>query len=53
VGWASRPPGRSTKAVGEAEAEKLLAAVTAERERVEKARQEAIEKSKQVKAKTD
>ena len=43
----------ATKAVGEAEAEKLLAAVTAERERIEKARQEAIEKSKQEKAKTD
>ena len=36
----------ATKAVGEAEAEKLLAAVTAERERIEKVRKEAIEKAK-------
>ena len=43
----------ATKAVGEAEAEKLLSAVTAELERIEKARQEAIEKSKQERAKTD
>jgi hypothetical protein len=36
----------ATKAVGKDEAEKLAAAVTAERDRIERARQEAIEKAK-------
>jgi hypothetical protein len=37
----------ATQAIGKDEAEKLAAAVTAERDRIEKARQEAIEKAKQ------
>ena len=36
----------ATKAVGEADAEELLAAVTAERERIERVRKEALEKAK-------
>ena len=41
----------ATKSIGEAEADKLAAAVTAERARIEEARREAIEKAEQEKQK--
>ena len=41
----------ATRAIGEEETEKLAAAITAERDCIEKARQEAIEKAKREKPK--